>query len=137
MEPIHDRVNLLINRLKTSQTQFAILTQNSNQNIYNICKGKYLPSFTILYNILINIQNLSAEWLLLGRGEIFTTDQIQEKAEPPKVSSLSGSDLSELIQAKNEVIKEKEKRIEDLQGFIKILLAEREKLDRNNEAKTA
>ncbi len=124
------------------------------ENVVGKRKGK--PSFDILEKVCANA-NISAEWLLMGKGELFFDmiegrklpmsyhhnperyieegkTEITEDEEVPKVTSNDDSNTEQTSESHKvllDLLKDKDKEIGDLRESIGRLKARIEELERN------
>lgn len=68
---INRRVKELIEKLNMNPNSFSNKAGIIVQATQKIIKSSTKPSFLFLFNVLNTYPNVSAEWLLMGRGEIF------------------------------------------------------------------
>lgn len=125
METINERIDLLIKQLKMNKNSFSNHIGLSNSTtISNIIGGrKSFPSFDILEKIILSIDGINIEWLMIGKGEMFkpknqtetmnikeyeeeysTCKNCRHKQEIINSQKQRISDLSQLIDTKNEII---------------------------------
>lgn len=69
------RIRDLINQYKISDRQFAIHIGVSQSVIASMFAKETEPSAKVIKMILDADENISAEWLLRGKGSIFLTDE--------------------------------------------------------------
>jgi len=70
---INDRIKALIGMLNVSQNDFAKALETSSSRISNITTGRNKPDSDILERIVTKFRNVSASWLLTGKGVTFLT----------------------------------------------------------------
>lgn len=69
---INDRITALVNELGMSAYQFAKeLGYDRPEKIYTILNKRNKPGYDTLADILNHFQQVNAEWLMLGKGEMF------------------------------------------------------------------
>jgi phage repressor protein C with HTH and peptisase S24 domain len=69
---INDRIMALVNELGMSAYQFAKeLGYDRPEKIYTILNKRNKPGYDTLVDILSHFQQVNAEWLMLGKGEMF------------------------------------------------------------------
>lgn len=79
-DSINSRIKLLITKFDLNQNSFSVRIGENAQTIYNIIDGrKNKPSFKVLESILSTFVDISADWLLLGKGEMFKEDETQTR----------------------------------------------------------
>jgi len=110
-----DRIKMVIdNEGFNSNNLSKKLGYPRSQTVYNIINGKVFPSFDFLYRLFSTkeFDKYDPVWLITGRGEMLKKG-ISEKNET--IMNESKPEYS------TDILKEKEKRIEDLQGQIEFL----------------
>ena len=70
MDDLNKRVLLLIDKLGITKTVFASALDVSQAVITHISSGRNKPGVEILQKILQAYPHISAEWLLMGTGEM-------------------------------------------------------------------
>ncbi|QHT70953.1 hypothetical protein GXP67_32055 [Rhodocytophaga rosea] len=69
---INDRITALVNELGMSAYQFAKeLGYDRPEKIYTILNKRNKPGYDTLVDILSHFQQVNAEWLMLGKGDMF------------------------------------------------------------------
>ncbi len=117
---INERISLIIeNQANGNQKKFAEKIGFAPQVVYNIVSGrKSKPSFDVLNAILSSFVDISAEWLISGRGKMLKTDT--SVSEPRQMADTFIIDklLNEIkeLSAENAVLK---REIEELKEEIK------------------
>jgi hypothetical protein len=114
---IGDRLNELLSVLKLNPNQFAKeLGYERPEKIYGILNKKFKPSFETLMDILQCYQQVNANWLLRGEGNMFKEDK-KPIEENNGVNNLEAQKVKWLeVQ-----IIEKEKQLTDKERIIAIL----------------
>lgn len=75
---VSERFNALLKALNLSVPDLARkLGYERSDKLYNISKGKYLPSFEIMFDITMKFVSINANWLLTGEGSMFRNEQEQ------------------------------------------------------------
>lgn len=71
---INERISLLIKLLDLNNNSFA-KTLNVNPTVtFNVISGRNTkPSYDLLEKIAFTFDNINTEWLLKGKGEVFTS----------------------------------------------------------------
>ncbi len=96
-----DRIQYLLNALNLSATRLADEINVQRSGISHILSGRNQPSYDFLSKLLVRYPEINADWLLLGRGNAFSSPTIDEstvKSDPPPVygkSALQGNLFSE------------------------------------------
>lgn len=74
---------MLIKKLELNVNSFSVRCDLLPQNVHNMVSGRLTkPSFDALVKILSTFAEINAEWLILGRGEIFKKDPGTTVEEP-------------------------------------------------------
>lgn len=72
---INERIELTIKELGLNNNSFAKKLNVSRTVTFNITSGrKTKPSYDLLEKIVLTFDNINAEWLLRGNGEMLTTE---------------------------------------------------------------
>lgn len=93
----HERLRLVLKRLKLAQTDLIKLGAGSSQTISNIFHGKQKPNYILLETLFGNYKNINARWLITGEGEML--EEPKTKQEQP---ADFGKDLPRLLMEKSE-----------------------------------
>lgn len=111
---VSERFNSLLAALNLNVPDMArCLGYERSDKLYNISRGKYLPSFEIMYDITKKFVSVNANWLLTGEGAMFRDNNVLESASltcTPNTTPISP--MEEAIIYK--MYKEKEAKIEEL-----------------------
>ena len=122
---VSERFNLLLESLKLSVPDLARnLNYERSDKLYNISKGKYLPSFEIMSDITKKFVSFNANWLLTGEGSMFRDVQEQPESQPSAQDTQSDSSSGEAAvyyKMYKEEKAEKEAKIEEI-GALKLQL---------------
>lgn len=101
---INDRINRLITILEMNPTSFSESIGVNVTVIFNIIKGRRSkPSFDLLFKILHTYQNLNAEWLTRGEGEMWDEDLANVENVTPSYQEIEERIASLLSRLKIEV----------------------------------
>lgn len=103
---INQRINEIRLNLNLSVNSFAKKIEISQPTLKSIIDGNGKPSYDTIYKILINYP-ISAEWLILEKGEMIIRDNVQKNDYPMEVLI----NRIEILSAENAILK---KEIEDL-----------------------
>ena len=102
MSDINNRISLLIAKISNgNKRQFSLsigVSATVVENIVGSRSGK--PSFEVLEKIIYAIENINVDWLITGRGEMFTSND-----RGPQIVAESDY-LMTLIREKDEKIEE-------------------------------
>ena len=71
MENLEKRLIVLIQQLGLNNAQFADAINVQRSSISHILSGRNKPSFDFLRKIFIKYPEINADWLIMGRGNIF------------------------------------------------------------------
>lgn len=74
-----------------SQAQFAETIGVARASISHILSGRNKPGFDFLESMVRHYPNLNFEWLLTGRGKMYTNAQSAPEAPAAPISPLSAS----------------------------------------------
>ena len=78
---INDRIMALVNELGMSAYQFAKeLGYDRPEKIYTILNKRNKPGYDTLADILSHFDQVNAEWLMLGNGEMFKGEDNKESS---------------------------------------------------------
>lgn len=112
-EAIRKRINLVIDETKMSQSAFAESVGLVQVTLNRQLKGQRGLSLDTVTAVLQNQKDLSAEWLLRGEGEMYTTE-----LPPVDVSSEESInhsiEVARLVREKNELIEANEALKEEI-----------------------
>lgn len=116
-DDINNRIALVIKELGYNKNSFSkAIGLSNNTTIGNIVSGrKTKPSFDVIYRILTTFDSINKGWLLTGEGSMLQSD-VQEAA-PAKAAVKSPANqevVCKECRLKEEIIKEKEARIQEL-----------------------
>jgi phage repressor protein C with HTH and peptisase S24 domain len=78
---INERIAQIIEYLAISKYRFAQMSGVSESVLLNITKGKNKPSFDVIHRILECFNQISAEWLLTGEGNMLKRDFVDKQIE--------------------------------------------------------
>ncbi len=114
---VAERIELLIKELGYNKNSFSkAIGLTNNVTIGNIVNNNRQPSFGIIERIILSFENVNANWLITGKGEIFLNNK-------PSVSDSEG-DIQE-VKAQLEQCKSKR---EELEARMQICMQEKENL---------
>lgn len=83
-----ERILQFLNSEQISSTQFADTIGVQRSSVSHILSGRNNPSFDFIRKILSSYTGISAEWLILGIGEMYKEAGTKELFEPEKVDSV-------------------------------------------------
>lgn len=107
MENIEKRLVQLIATLGFNNARFADAIDVQRSSISHILSGRNKPSFDFLRKIFLKFPNINADWLIMGRGEMF--EQEITPVVPDNVD-ISQRDLSN----SNKLFTEKQQNVTDV-----------------------
>lgn len=71
---INERISLLMKLLELNNNSFAKALEVNPTVTFNIISGRNTkPSYDLLEKIVFTFDNINTEWLLKGKGEVFTS----------------------------------------------------------------
>lgn len=110
MDNINDRILLICKKFNISKaSELAKILDITHQSATNYIKGKQKPNYKALQKIKLKFDNLNAEWLLTGDGEMLDIGN----------KSTSNENLEDLIKLQREKIQSLEKEIIKLKNQAK------------------
>ncbi len=68
-----DRIQRIMTKEGLQPTRFAEMVGVQRSSISHILSGRNKPSFDMIQGILKSFPKISADWLLLGKGEMYRT----------------------------------------------------------------
>lgn len=116
------RINTLMNQKKFNFRSFGMYLGYSDTAIRNIIKKKSKPNFELTKAIVEKFPDLSADWLLTGRGEMFKNETKEITSDKACVSSPEID--------RNCKIKMLKERLDDKDNIIKCLESQLSSKDR-------
>ena len=72
-DQIDKRLRLLLENERLTSSQFAKIVGYRPSSISHILSGRNKPGFDFIQEILKKFNNINPEWLLLGRGEMYSS----------------------------------------------------------------
>ena len=122
-ESIHDRITQLVNKFgEGKNTVFASIIGSSEANVRGY-RASVMPKYDFLEKIARNF-DIDLNWLLTGRGSMLRSDGATDTHNIPITDTSSDSNmhsdtvtlrLMDKLDEKDNIIKEKEAKIEQLQ----------------------
>lgn len=76
---VAQRFEHLISTLELDYNSFAKSIYANPMDIKKIINNKGKPSFDMLANILLKYPNISAEWLIIGKGSIWANEEVKKR----------------------------------------------------------
>ena len=130
-----DRIQLLIKSKNLTASKFADEIGVQRSGISHILSGRNNPGYDFIQKILIKYPQISAEWLILGKGEMYKSvntsmnkqpepnadintlfDEDQPKYE--KITDVNKSNFTESYSAKQEVSTQPAKQPSDIERIV-------------------
>ena len=113
---LSQRLKLLINSKKISQSEFARMLEVTRGSVNQWLAGKLVPGHKPLMKIFEMYPDISADWLLLGRGDML----LENKSSGSDNSNLQKQllDQAEMMGLYKKLIDEKDARIRLLETLI-------------------
>lgn len=68
---IHERIRLILDKESITSSQFAKIVGFGASSISHVLSGRNKPGFDFLHETLKKFENISPDWLLLGKGEMY------------------------------------------------------------------
>jgi len=82
-----DRILQFLKDEKISSTKFADIIGVQRSSISHILSGRNKPSFDFIEKMLLSFPSLNAQWLITGKGTMFTNNPRQESLFDLKIES--------------------------------------------------
>lgn len=96
-----DRILKILQEKQLTSAKLADLIAVQRSSISHILSGRNKPSMDFLEKILINFQDISGDWLITGRGDMYKAGySVSESAQLPEIKAESSypADLFESTQ---------------------------------------
>ncbi len=90
-----DRITLLIKAKNYTSAQFAEEIGVQKSGISHIISGRNNPSLDFVQKILTRFPEVSMEWLILGKGPMFSSDVPRQPKMETTLFPLSGAEKTE------------------------------------------
>ena len=97
-----ERIQQLINKLGYTTARFADEIGVQRSGISHIISGRNQPSYDLLIKILSRFPDISTDWFLLGKGEMFRQYEKEEIREDNQVKSLHQNKQPNLFSSQTE-----------------------------------
>jgi transcriptional regulator with XRE-family HTH domain len=81
MEQIKDRIKRLLTEKKLTSAGFADIIGVQRSGISHILSGRNKPGLDVLNKILVSFPDISGDWLITGRGEMYKNTGHESKTE--------------------------------------------------------
>ena len=85
---VNKRVELLIDKVASSKSSFAKATGISPVIISHICSGRNKVSLSAITQIIEAYPSISLSWLVMGKGEMFNTQNDDSKLLLEEIENL-------------------------------------------------
>ena len=82
---IGERIEEIINFHKTNRNKLSLKLNINSSVLFNIVKGRNLPSYDMILKILDEFPDISAEWLIKGEGEMLKKNTEKLSSENVKM----------------------------------------------------
>lgn len=109
---ILSRVSQVVKNSGLSVRAFAINSGIKQQTLSNQLNGSREISLSTVEAILTHYEDISAEWLMRGKGNMYGLDNSKELERIEKLTNVIES-MQEIIDTKNERIKELETQLKN------------------------
>lgn len=122
---IAERISLIIKEKNLSKRAFSRMVNCTDTAINNILNKRNEPGYKTLFGILQTYVDISPDWLLLGKGEMYRTVMENSNDDIDILTEVISNQKQEILDLKAQ-IREKDKQLGEL---IKtnLMLLEREK----------
>ena len=100
------RVKSLMNEFSMSENEFAKALSMSQSTLNGYTKESRKPSLALAESVLNAFENVSAEWLLRGEGNMYKTTELPTVDVSSEESINHSAEIARLVREKNEVIDE-------------------------------
>ncbi len=80
IDVLNRRVAKVMEAKKISKTEFSLLLNISAPILSHISSGRNKPSVDVLQKILTHYPDISAEWLLMGQGDMLKAKNINKES---------------------------------------------------------
>ena len=99
-----DRVIKFLTHENLTATKFADEIGVQRSSVSHILSGRNNPSFDFIHRILSRYKNLSAEWLILGTGNMLKrAEQMDLFSSTPSSPPLSSNNLKQTVEKSTSV----------------------------------
>lgn len=116
---INERISLLIKLLGLNNNSFAKALEVNPTVTFNVISGRSTkPSYDLLEKIVFTFDNISTEWLLKGKGEVFLSADKKNKL------AAQNTDTKKTVPSQNE-------NTEEVTKILKSQLEEMTKMNRD------
>lgn len=80
-----DRIQLILKSKNLSPSQFADEIQVQRSGISHILSGRNKPSLDFVMKILSTYQEINADWLIFGKGQMVKQEPVNVEPEKPEL----------------------------------------------------
>jgi transcriptional regulator with XRE-family HTH domain len=98
------RIKLLMQEFAMSENEFAKALSMSQSTLNGYTKETRKPSLALAESILNAFEDVSAEWLLRGEGEMYKTTELPPVDVSSEESIEHSVEIARLVREKNELI---------------------------------
>ena len=136
MTEFRERLQQVLNHYGLSAYRMAKDTGTSSANLSNLLSGRFKPSFEFLSKVLNTYPEINGNWLVTGRGHMFTDPAIHRldlSERDPEILESKNS----IIELQSKTIRLLEEQVRDLAEQTRGLEAEKRRLMRGAAPKTA
>lgn len=109
---IKDRISLIIKENRLTSQQFGEMIEIQPSSLSHISAGRNQPSLKVVMNILEKFPDISSDWLISGRGNMYRIDNNDDELDNEEESVILPKVVHEVIEEENtpiftDVIEEK------------------------------
>lgn len=97
-EQVKVRVLAVMEQKQLSDAQFAEAIGISRGAVSQIKSGRSYPSLDVALKILDRYPDLSSDWLLLGKGEMYRSDELSNPMIKPALTAENASECSSVAE---------------------------------------
>jgi transcriptional regulator with XRE-family HTH domain len=76
-----ERIDLIIKKLGISASQFAEEINVQRSSVSHVLSGRNKPSLDFITKVITRYPEINAEWLLSGRGQMYSAMNVAEKTD--------------------------------------------------------
>lgn len=78
---IKDRISLIIKENRLTSQQFGEMIDIQPSSLSHISAGRNQPSLKVIMNILDKFPDISSDWLISGKGNMYRADNVDDEYE--------------------------------------------------------
>ena len=98
------RIKSLMQEFSMSENEFAKALSMSQSTLNGYTKESRKPSLALAESVLNAFEDISAEWLLRGEGEMYKTTELPPVDVTSEESIEHSAEIARLVKEKNELI---------------------------------